>query len=786
MIRIAVLLVALVAPLATPAAAAPAPTTAATADAVAGGRAGVTGIDTLGLGGRYDATGANVTFRVFSSRATRLVVEVFAAATGQPERARLPLTRNATTNVWATTVSVATLRDTYGITGTVYYGYRAWGPNWPYTASWTAGSAAGFVSDVDAAGNRFNPNKLLLDPYAREVSHDPKRPGMTDGAIYRSGAATRTIDTGPHAAKGIVLAADSTSTGTKPGRALKDDVIYEVHVRGLTRNDPSVPAAYRGTYRGAGLKAGYLAALGVTAVEFLPVQETQNDTIDVDPTSTTDDNYWGYMTLNYFAPDRRYASDRSPGGPTREFKAMVKAFHDAGIKVLVDVVYNHTGESDGTIPADRTVHDLISWRGLDNPAYYSLTADLQAPWDNTGVGGNVNTFNPVAQNLVVDSLAYFRNTLGVDGFRHDLASVLGNTCQHGCFRYERDHPGTALRRIVAELPPRPAGGGTGVDWIAEPWALGPGTYQVGNFPPGWSEWNGIYRDTLRRDQNKLGVDAVTPAQLATRFAGSSDLYGDDGRRPWNSVNFMVAHDGFTLKDLYSCNAKHNDQPWPYGPSDGGSDDNISWDHGGNAVEQRRAARTGHAFLLLSAGTPMMTGGDEYMRSQRCNNNPYNLDSVANWLGWAPDADQAVFHTFTARLIAFRRAHPALRPVNFYSASDGNGNGMGQLDWFTPAGSAPDSAYWNNSGNHALAWRIDGTELGDPAPAIYVAYNGWSGDVNFTLPSPGTGRQWYRVTDTSPWAEGTNQVALPGSEAALGGAGTQYLLRARGLLLLVAR
>ena len=768
-VRVAVLLLALLSPLV-----APQPPTA------------VAAIDAHALGGRYDATAANITFRVYSSRATRIAVYLYAAPTGAQERVSYVLTRNATTNVWSTTVSVATLRDTYGITGAVHYGYRAWGPNWPYTASWTKGSSAGFVADVDAAGNRFNPNKLLLDPYAREISHDPKRPGMTDGTIYRSGPASRTVDTGTLVSKGIVLAADGTSTGTKPTRALKDDIVYEVHVRGLTRNDPGVPAAYRGTYRGAGLKAGYLASLGVTAVEFLPVQETQNDTVDVDPTSTADDNYWGYMTLNYFAPDRRYSSDRTAGGPTREFKQMVKAFHDAGIKVLVDVVYNHTGESDGTIPADRNVHDLVSWRGLDNPTYYSLTADLQRPWDNTGVGGNVNTYHPVTQNLIVDSLAYWKNTLGVDGFRHDLASVLGNTCQHGCFAYSRDDPTTALRRIVAEMPARPAGGGSGVDWIAEPWAIGPGTYQVGNFPPGWSEWNGIYRDTVRRDQNRLGVDNITPGELATRFAGSSDLYGDDGRRPWNSVNFVVAHDGFTLKDLYSCNGKNNNQPWPYGPSDGGSDDNISWDHGAVAADQRRSARTGLGLLMLSAGTPMITGGDEHLRTLRCNNNPYNLDSTANWLSWAPDADQSTFGTYAARLIAFRKAHPALRPVNFYSASDTNGNGLGQLQWFTPAGTAPDAAYWNNPGNHAIAWRVDGTEFADPAGAVYVAYNGWSGDVNFTLPPPAPGTQWYRVTDTSTWAEGPNQVATPGTEPLIGGTGTPYLLRGRGLLLLIAR
>ncbi|WP_406434561.1 alpha-amylase family glycosyl hydrolase [Streptomyces sp. NBC_01589] len=574
--------------------------------------------------------------------------------------------------------------------------------------------------------------------------------------------------------------------GTKPVRPLKDDIVYEVHLRGLTMNDTSVPAAERGTYKGAAAKAAGLAALGVTAVEFLPVQETQNDTNDVDPTSTEGDNYWGYATLNYFAPDRRYAADKSPGGPTREFRAMVKAYHDAGIKVFTDVVYNHTGEGGPWNASDKNTYSLLSFRGLDNPTYYSLTADRQSPWDNTGVGGNYNTYNPVAQNLIVDSLAYWKDTLGVDGFRHDLATVLGNTCQHGCFQYSSTDPATALRRITTEMPPRPATGGTGTDWIAEPWAIGNGTYQVGNFPPGWSEWNGIYRDTLRRDQNKMGVDQVTPSQLATRFAGSSDLYQDDGRHPFNSINFMVAHDGFTQKDLYSCNTKNNSQAWPYGTSDGGSDDNMSWDQGGAATDQRKAARNGFAFLMLSAGTPMMTGGDETLRGLRCNNNPYNLDSAANWLDYSWDTDESTFRTYTQRLLAFRKAHPALRPADFYTASDTNGNGMGQLNWFTPTGTAPDSAYWSNANNHALAWRIDGTELGDSAGALYVAYNGWPGAVDFTLPSPGSGKQWYRVTDTSAWAEGANQVAQPGSEALIGGSGTTYSLGARATLVLIAK
>ena len=741
-------------------------------------------INAYQLGAKYDATQTSITFNIYSSRASRVELWLYTSPTGVQEAARIPLSLGAN-NTWTMTLSTSTLAS-YGISGTVYYGYRAWGPNWTYDPSWTKGSSVGFVSDVDSAGNRFNPNKLLIDPYALELSHDPLTASMNDPTVYASGASYRNIDNGSVAPKSIVLTGDAQSIGTKPTRAFKDDVVYEVHVRGLTMNDSSVASAYQGTYQGAAQKAAYLAGLGVTAVEFLPVQETQNDNNDVNPTSSANKNYWGYMTLNYFAPDRRYAYDKSPGGPTREFKAMVKAFHDQGIKVFIDVVYNHTGEGGAWSSSDTTTYSVESFRGLDNPTYYELTSDMQSSVDNTGVGGNYNTHNTTAQNLIVDSLAYWRDTMGVDGFRFDLASVLGNTCELGCYNFDKMDSGNALNRIVRELPPRPAGGGSGVDLIAEPWAIGGNSYQVGGFPSGWSEWNGIYRDTLRQSQNMLGVVAVTTGQLATRFAGSSDLYQPNGRQPWNSVNFLVAHDGFTLKDLYSCNGKNNSQPWPYGPSDGGSDNNNSWDQGGISADQRKAARNGLALAMLSAGVPMMTGGDESLRSLNCNNNPYNLDSIANWLNYSWSTDQSNFDSFTQGMTAFRKAHASLRPSTFYSPNDNNGNGMAQLQWFKPDGGVPDGTYFNDANNHAIAWRIDGTELGDSASALYVAYNGWSGSVNFTLPWPGNGKNWYRVTDTCGWAEGPNQVRSPGSEDFIGGQNYVYGVCGRGVLLLIAK
>jgi isoamylase len=731
-------------------------------------------INAYSLGASYDVTQSNIIFRVYSSRGTRIEVDLYASPMGSAEVLRFALSANSSSHIFSGSIPVATLQAA-GITGPVYYGYRAWGPNWPYLSSWTKGSSAGFLSDVDAQGNRFNPNKLLIDPYAREISHDPVNSTWTDATVYASGASYRNLDSGNVAPKSTLWAPTNQSVGSKPTRAQKDDVIYEVNLRGLTENDNSVPAAAKGTYAGAALKAPYLASLGVTAVEFQPVQETQNDPNDNVPESTSGQNYWGYSTLNYFAPDRRYASNKAAGGPTSEFQAMVKAFHDQGIKIYIDVVYNHTAEG-GAWKTDPTAYNLFSWRGLDNPTYNELTSDMQFSYDNTGTGGNYNTYNTVAQNLIVDSLAYWRDTMGVDGFRFDLAPVLGNTCTVGCFNFSSTDNNTAIRRILRELPPRPATGGNGVDLYAEPWASGGNSFQLGGFPAGWSEWNGSYRDTLRQAQNDLGVSTITTGQLATRFAGSSDLFGS--RKPWNSTNFMVVHDGFTLNDLYSCNTPDNNQPWPYGPSDGGSSTNYSWDQGGAAANQRAAARVGFALLMLSAGTPLMTGGDEYLRSLHCNNNAYDVDSAANWLNYSWTSDQSNFNGFVRGLIGFRKAHVALRPLNFYSNA--------QLVWWTPAGTTADAAYFNSGSNHAIAYQLNGSALGDSYSSIYAAYNAWTGNVNFTLPSPGQGAKWYRVTDTCGWAEGPDQVNTPGAEAPMGGQGYVYSVCGRGLVLLIAK
>ncbi|HJZ88609.1 MAG TPA: isoamylase [Polyangia bacterium] len=731
-----------------------------------------------GFGAAYDATMSQVNFRVFSSRATRIELDIFAQPIGASAVARFEMKPGAS-QTFSATVSVADL-NALGVT-TIYYGYRAWGPNWTYDPSFAPGSAVGFVSDVDPAGNRFNPNKLLFDPYGLELSHDPVGPQQPDGAVYASGDPGRSKDSAPAAPKSIVLAPDGTGIGQQPTRPLKDEIIYEVHLRGLTMQDPDVPASLRGTYAGAAQVAAKVAALGVTAVELLPVQETQNDQNDL-ATSTSGANYWGYATLGFFAPERRYAADRSPGGPTREFKQMVRAFHDQGLKVYLDVVYNHTGE--GYLwGSDPRVANVISYRGLDNATYYELTSDHQFYWDDTGTGGNFNTANDVVRTLIIDSLHYWRNTMGVDGFRFDLASVLGNTCQQGCFQFDKLDPKNALNRAVNELPGRPDQGGSGVDLIAEPWAAGgDGNFQVGGFPWGWAEWNGIYRDTFRKAQNRAGIAPVTPGELATRIAGSSDLYQPNGRKPWHSINFLVAHDGFTQRDLYSYNSKNNNQPWPYGPSDGGSDDNKSWDQGGDPTAQRQAARTGMALLMLSAGVPMLTGGDEMYRTQFGNNNAYNLDSGKNWLNWSDRQTNQPFYDFARRLLAFRRAHPALRPAGFLTGNDNDGNGLKDITWYRDDGGEADGGYMGNSNNQFLAYRIDGGEGGDSVRSIYVAYNGWTGTVTATLPPPAPGRAWYRVSDTASWDEPSGNFRVPGAEDRMDGA--TYGVSPRSVVVLI--
>ncbi len=676
----------------------------------------------------YPALGAyldgdRLVVRARSTRATRIEVELYRGALDEPPVLRRALQREGD-EIFSQSLLLAEIPGD----GTLFYGLRAFGPNWPYDPAWQPGSMAGFVAHVDDRGNRFNPNKLLLDPYALEMTHDPLGPRLRDGSIFRSGPdAAR--DSGPVAPKGIVLARPPRACHEKPDRSFADGIIYEVHVRGLTMNDPSVPEAWRGTFRGAAEKAAYLAELGVTAIELMPIQETQNDQNDLE-NGTNGDNYWGYSSLSFFAPDRRYAFDKSPGGPTRELQEMVRAFHAADIEVYLDVVFNHTGEGGG----DGDTASILSFRGLDNAGYYLLADDARRYAGYNGVGPDVAGAHPIARDLILDALRYLTDVIGVDGFRFDLAAVLGNGCDRACFRWDATNPQGILRRAAEELP--------GTDLIAEPWGIGGGSYQQGNFPAGWAEWDGRFKDTVRSAQNQLGVAPVTPRELGRRLLGSSDLFGDDGRSPAAAVNYLDSHDGFTLADLYRYDDKQNDQPWPNGPSQGGDDYNRSWDQGGDPSRQRQAARTGLALLALSAGVPMIVGGDEMLRTQYGNNNPYNLDSPTTWLDWSLADTNARFLTFARALFQFRRDHPMLRSRRFPVAA--------QL--FTDAGAPASDAYLDDPTRHYLAVCFSGGGPEEPAASIYVAYNGWSETLAVTLPAPEPGMRWRRVGDTAAWME----------------------------------
>jgi glycogen operon protein len=706
-----------------------------------------------------------VHFRVMANPALAVELDLYAVAMGAAEVLAVPMTRASSTDPWAADVTHAQLAAA-GIPGAVYYGYRAWGPNWTKDPSWTKGSSAGFVSDVDGQGNRFDPNKLLIDPYAREISHDPLQPGSLSSAPYSTGN-NRAIDDGAQASKSVVFPPDTSSPGAHPTRALKDDVVYEVQVRGLTMNDTTVPAAQQGTYAGAAMKAASLAALGVTAVELLPIHETQNDQNDAD---TSDQNYWGYATLAYFAPDRRFASDKSPGGPTHEFKAMVAAFHEQGIKVFLDVVFNHTAEGSpsGSNPDNA---QLLSWRGLDDPGYYELAAGNAAVVNDNGVGANFNAASDVVRNLVIDSLTYWNGAMGVDGFRFDVAPVLGNSCASVCFTFDATDPAGILQRAVTTLP--------GVPLIAEPWGTGNGTYQLGNFPVGWSEWNGQFRDQIRSAQNELGTVAIAPSTIAARVTGSPDVFTQTGAAPWASINYVDCHDGFTLGDEYSYDAPDNDQAYPYGPSTGGSTTNNSWDQGGVAAAQQQAARTGLGLVLLSSGVPMFQGGDEFLRTQYGNNNAYNLDDSAMWLDPTLATTNSSFVAWTHALLVFRSAHAALRPATFFTGTDHNGNGLPDVGFLDTTGVAASAAYMGDTNNHFLAWRLDGTEAGDSVRSIYVAYNGWSGDLPATIPAPGSATSWWVVGDSA-----SGSFAAPGAETALGA--MSITVGARSIAVLIER
>ncbi|WP_139489461.1 glycogen debranching protein [Brevibacillus dissolubilis] len=633
----------------------------------------------------------------------------------------------------------------------LHYGYRVWGANWPYNSEWRPGTENGFVADVDASGNRYNPNKLLVDPYARTLSKDPD---LSNG-IFRSGIGNRGLDSAGAAPKGIVYDPSSYAWGTdaRLKKPMSETIFYEMHVRGFTQ-DASSGVANPGTYKGVTQKVSHLNDLGVTAIELLPVHEFSNDAPSIDG-----NNFWGYMTLNYFAPDRRYSSDKTALGPITDFKNMVKSLHTNGKEVILDVVYNHTGEG-GILNNDPNQSVILSWRGIDNQVYYSLSSDKKSFKDNTGCGANFNVAHPKVTQHVIDSLRYWTDEMHVDGFRFDLASVLGNTMQVGGFYYDKNS--TLLNRIYKEFPDSKL--------VAEPWAIDDNTYQIGNFPGSydagfanvWSEWLDKYRNTLRKTVR--GDDGQIP-DLATRIAGSSDMYGDDGRRPFNAVNFITAHDGFTLNDLVSYNNKVNNQAYPYGPSDGGTDDNMSWDSGGDETLRRTQIRNFATHLLLNAGTPMILGGDEMRRTQKGNNNTYNLDTIANYYNWNDRNTHATIYNFFKGVIKLRKDHPVFKRTAFFTGTDKDGDSIPDIQWHGTTYKSPD---WSTT-SHTLAWRLDGgtaeTKAATADNDFYIIANHYWGQLTFQLPPNTPGKKWYRVLDTAAWAETalTSNIEAPGTE-----------------------
>jgi len=738
---------------------------------------------TWNLGANYN--GSDVEFAVYSKNATRILLEIYDTETsstntnkafGEDARYEYWMAKGSD-NIWRAKLA--------NVPQKTYYAFRCWGPNWTFSTNWKRGnSAEGFIIDVDTDGNRFNPNKVLFDPYTKEISHDKSNPtalGSDNGAIYGtggsdtssdhvySGPATggtpmnrRNIDTGKYAPKGIIFT-DSTGFGTKPEIAQKDAIIYESHVRGLTMHESStslasilsgfngfsgiqnVPAEYRGTYKGASYMAKYLKGLGINTIELLPVHETDNDN---NPSDHSGGNYWGYMTYGYFAPDRRYSSDKSPGGPTKEFKEMVAAFHAEGIEVYLDVVYNHSGEG-GIWDSTTRCAELTFFRGFDNSEYYCLVPSTKNYyWETTGCGNNLRCDNPPVTNLVKDSLKYWIQDMGVDGFRFDLAPVLGRVFNGTNWNFQSD---ASLLTDIANMT-----GTYNVEMIAEAWDLG--TYQVGNFPNKWGEWNGRYRDQVRKflkgDGNTTGSDS--DPKFIQVFNGDYGYFNDQGG-PHKSVNFIVAHDGFTLTDLVSYNNKNNNVVWPFGPSDGGTDNNDSWNSDLSQSLRRQRVRNFFTVQMFSRGVPMIVYGDEFGRTQNGNNNSYNVDGLGTYNNYnmintdSPNAVTGGYHNnlgtdtnndsknalflFAQYVMNLRKSHVSLR----------------QSDYSVTYTFKKEDGTTNLSDGDRCVWiRIDGSSAGDCDFLVFV--NMWTSQVNYTIPAPDSGKKWVRIIDTADWAE----------------------------------
>ncbi|MFT6399814.1 MAG: glycogen operon protein, partial [Bradymonadia bacterium] len=430
----------------------------------------------------------------------------------------------------------------------------------------------------------------------------------------------------------------------------------------------------------------------------------------------------------------------------------------------------------GAYGEERSYASVLSWRGLDNAEWYHTVDGLRYRNDN-GVGPNLNYNSPLVRDLILDSLAYYKDVIGVDGFRFDLAAILGNNCVGDCFEFEA----AGFLAEIAERFSRTEEGG--VDLIAEPWGTTAGTYQVGNFPRGWHEWNDQFRTTIRGAINEPWEEP-TPRQLAIRLHGSSDLFRDDGRGPDAGVGYVVSHDGFTWGDLFRCSDKDNLQGWPWGPSDGGSSQNQGDDYDGDEQLQRQAARTAFALMALSPSVPMLTGGDEFLRTQRCNNNPYNVDSQGNWLDWESAEDNQTFTTFVTRLLAFRAGEPTLTSGRWIEATDSDGDGLADITWYGSEAQPLTDAFLDDWTVRVLGWRLDADDDTTGSRSIYVAWNRSSEIQRLRLPATAPDTDWYRITDTAGWLEFESNSSESGTEPRM--PGEFYDVHSGSVIVLVER
>jgi len=691
------------------------------------------------LGATWDGEGTNVA--LFSQGAEAVDVCLFDdGPDGTTRETRIPL-EESTFHVWHGYLPLVGPGQRYG--------FRVDGPFDP------------------GQGQRFNPSKLLLDPYARAVDGELTLDDAVFGSMPGRDRAQQHQDSAPWVPRSVVVH-DAFPWGEdrRPCRAWADTVVYELHVKGFTARHPGVPEHLRGTYAGLAHPAAveHLQHLGITAVELMPVHHFVSEPHLLRKGLT---NYWGYNSVGYFAPHAGYSASGSRGGQVREFKAMVRTLHAAGIEVLLDVVYNHTAEGDELGPT-------LSWRGIDNTSYYRTEQDDRARYrDYTGCGNTLDVRSPHVLQMIMDSLRYWVTEMHVDGFRFDLASALARSF----------HDVDKLSAFFDVIQQDPVV--SSVKLVAEPWDVGEGGYQVGQFPPLWTEWNGEYRDTVRDVWRGHGSGV---RNLASRLSGSSDLYQDDGRRPYASINFVTAHDGYTLRDLTTYEVKRNEANGEDGRD--GESHNRSWNCGVegetddpavNALRVRQA-RNVLTTLLLSTGVPMLSMGDEVRRSQLGNNNAYCQDAPLSWMPWELDEDAVALRDLTARLVSLRRTHPVFRQRAFFSGRALGGDGVKDLAWFGPDGTEISGGQWFDPGLSTLGMYLDGGGIRTRGPRGERVV-----DDSFLLLLHADADDQELVLPGEPWATSYEVVVDTAQRLTEGAAVTGRLLACgRSLVLLRVR